>query len=73
MEGMNSLLLAPKEVFDVTQSSANPTSSRRNGSRGSGGFPPCNVFMQVRDTLGTIYTDEANDLFPTHGQPAFAP
>src|SRR5216683_1409758 len=33
-----------------------------------------NVFMQVRDTLGTIYTDEAfADLFPTHGQPALAP
>ncbi len=37
-------------------------------------FPHGNVFMQVRDTLGTIYTDEAfADLFPTHGQPAFAP
>jgi transposase len=37
-------------------------------------FPRGNVFMQVRDTLGTMYTDEAfADLFPTHGQPAFAP
>jgi len=37
-------------------------------------FPHGNVFMQVRDTLGAIYTDEAfADLFPTHGQPAFAP
>lgn len=37
-------------------------------------FPRGNVFMQVRDTLGTIYTDEAfADLFPTHGQPALAP
>src|SRR5207253_5253956 len=37
-------------------------------------FPHGNVFMQVRDALGTIYTDEAfADLFPTHGQPAFAP
>ncbi len=37
-------------------------------------FPHGNVFMQVRDTLGTIYTDEAfADLFPTHGQPALAP
>jgi len=37
-------------------------------------FPHGNVFMQVRDMLGTIYTDEAfADLFPTHGQPAFAP
>jgi transposase len=37
-------------------------------------FPRGNLFMQVRDTLGTIYTDEAfADLFPTHGQPALAP
>ncbi len=36
-------------------------------------FPRGNVFMQIRDTLGTIYADEAfADLFPTHGQPAFA-
>src|SRR5258708_39710762 len=32
------------------------------------------IVMQMRDALGTIYTDEAfADLFPTHGQPAFAP
>jgi transposase len=37
-------------------------------------FPQGNVFMQVRDTLGALYTDEGfADLFPTHGQPAFAP
>ena len=37
-------------------------------------FPRGNVFMQLRDTLGAIYTDEAfADLFPTHGQPAEAP
>src|SRR5712691_9591078 len=37
-------------------------------------FPLGNVFMQVRDALGTIYTDEAfADLFPSHGQPALAP
>lgn len=37
-------------------------------------FPKGNVFLQIRDTLGTIYTDEAfADLFPTHGQPALAP
>jgi transposase len=29
-------------------------------------FPRGNVFMQVRDMLGTIYTDEAfADLFPS--------
>ncbi len=37
-------------------------------------FPRGNVFMQMRDTLGALYTDEAFvDLFPTHGQPALAP
>ena len=37
-------------------------------------FPRGNVVMQLRDALGTIYTDEAFvDLFPTHGQPALAP
>src|SRR5215831_5755902 len=37
-------------------------------------FPKSNVFMQIRDTVGPIYTDEAfADLFPTHGQPALAP
>jgi hypothetical protein len=37
-------------------------------------FPRGNVLMQLRETLGTIYTDEAfADLFPSHGQPALAP
>ncbi len=37
-------------------------------------FPRGNVLMQLRDTLGSIYTDEAfADLFPTQGQPAEAP
>ena len=37
-------------------------------------FPRGNALMQLRDTLGTIYTDEQfADLFPTHGQPAEAP
>jgi transposase len=37
-------------------------------------FPYGNVCMQIRDALATIDTDEAfADLFPTHGQPAFAP
>lgn len=34
-------------------------------------FPHGNVFIQLRDTLGAIYSDEAcADLFPPHGQPA---
>src|SRR5437016_14484790 len=37
-------------------------------------FPRGNVLIQLRDTLGTIYTDEQfADLFPRHGQPAEAP
>lgn len=37
-------------------------------------FPRGNILMQLRDTVGTIYTDEVfADLFPTHGQPAEAP
>lgn len=37
-------------------------------------FPRGNVVLQIRDLLGTIYTDELfADLFPTHGQPAEAP
>src|SRR5204863_7798561 len=37
-------------------------------------FPGGNTVMQLRDALGSIYTDEAfADLFPTHGQPAEAP
>jgi transposase len=37
-------------------------------------FPRGNVLMQMRDALGTIYTDEQfADLFPVRGQPAEAP
>lgn len=37
-------------------------------------FPRGNVVLQLREALGTIYTDEQfADLFPTHGQPAAAP
>jgi transposase len=37
-------------------------------------FPRGNVVLQLREALGTIYTDEQfADLFPSHGQPAAAP
>ncbi len=37
-------------------------------------FPRGHVVMQLRDTLGTIYTDDLfADLFPIRGQPAEAP
>jgi len=37
-------------------------------------LPEGNVFMQMRDDLGTLYEDEDfRDLFPSRGQPAEAP
>jgi transposase len=37
-------------------------------------FPKGNIYIHLRDTLGTIYQDELfADLFPDHGQPAYAP
>jgi transposase len=37
-------------------------------------FPHGTLLMQIREELGTLYTDEDfADLFPSHGQPAEAP
>ena len=37
-------------------------------------YPSGNIYLQLRDTLGTIYEDEQfADLFPQRGQPAEAP
>jgi transposase len=37
-------------------------------------LPQGNVYLQMRDELGTLYEDEDfRDLFPSHGQPAEAP
>jgi transposase len=37
-------------------------------------FPKGNRYLEMRDVLGTIYTDELfADLYPSHGQPAEAP
>src|SRR3989475_12436739 len=37
-------------------------------------FPKGNVYLRLRDEIGSLYTDEAfADLFPAHGQPAEAP
>jgi transposase len=37
-------------------------------------FPQGSLLLQIRDTLGTLYTDEdCADLFPSQGQPAEAP
>ena len=37
-------------------------------------YPKGNVYMHMRDELGSIYEDESfADLFPNNGQPAEAP
>lgn len=37
-------------------------------------FPKGNIYMQMRDTLGSLYTDDQFvDLYPADGQPAFSP
>ena len=37
-------------------------------------FPKGNLYMTMRDRLGTFYTDwDFADLFPTKGQPAASP
>jgi len=37
-------------------------------------FPHGTLLVRIRNTLGTLYTDEDfADLFPSHGQPAEAP
>ena len=37
-------------------------------------FPKGNRYLQMRDVLGAIYSDELfADLYPSHGQPAEAP
>ncbi len=37
-------------------------------------LPQGNVYMQMRDEVGTLYQDEDfHDLFPSRGQPAEAP
>ena len=67
-------MLAEKEVIHVTQTNADSTLPRRNSASRSCHVSHGNVLMQLRDTLGTIYTDEEfADLFPTHGQPAKGP
>ena len=37
-------------------------------------FPKGNLYIHLRDNLGTIYQDELfEDLYPDRGQPAYAP
>ncbi len=63
-EVTNSLLLAEKEAVHVTQITANPTSSRRNGQcLHTGARHGFERFLPMKQRL---------DLFPTHGQPVLA-
>jgi transposase len=74
MEAKDSSLLAQKEIIHVTQTYFHSAGPRRYRPCGSRCVPRGNVLVQLRDTLGTIYSDEAfADLFPTRGQPAEAP
>jgi transposase len=71
---MNEVLLAEKETMMSLKSHPIPPVPEETARVARAAFPRGNVLMQLRDTLGTIYTDEAfADLYPTHGQPAEAP
>jgi transposase len=71
---MNDVLLAEKETTMSLKSHPIPPVPEETARVAGAAFPRGNVLMQLRDTLGTIYTDEAfADLYPTHGQPAEAP
>ena len=68
------MLLAEKETIISLKSHPIPPMPIELARVARAAFPRGNVLMQLRDTLGTIYTDERfADLYPTHGQPAQAP
>jgi transposase len=57
--------LSPTPIYDVPELTAQVARAA---------FPKGNWYMQMRDTLGTIYADvQFADLYPTVGQPAEAP
>src|SRR5438552_405675 len=71
---MKDVLLVEKETMMSLQPHPIPPVPEETARVARAAFPRGNVLMQLRDTLGTIYTDEQfADLFPTHGQPAEAP
>src|SRR5260221_3716849 len=64
----------PEEKIDVTQTTSSLSSPSRNRRVARAAYPKGNLYMQMRDVLGSIYTDEDFvDLFPKEGQPAEAP
>ena len=67
---------AKQEESDVTQATSDQPRARRNRSHARAAYPKGNVYMHMRDELGTIYEDESfANLFPipNTGQPAEAP
>jgi transposase len=57
--------LPPASLFNVPEHTAEIAHAA---------FPKGNRYMQMRDTLGTVYTNTAfADLYPALGQPAEAP
>src|SRR5437660_6456510 len=74
MRRMNGVLLVEKETMMSLKSHPIPPVPEETARVARAAFPHGHVLMQLRDTLGTIYTDEQfADLFPRHGQPAEAP
>ena len=68
------MLLVEKETMMSLKSHPIPPVPEETARVARAAFPHGHVLMQLRDTLGTIYTDEQfADLFPRHGQPAEAP
>jgi transposase len=59
------MLMHPQNIPDIPQQTVDV-------ARAS--FPSWNIYMQIRDTLGSIFDYYAFvHLFPTNGQPAYAP
>jgi transposase len=59
------MLMHPQNIPDIPQQTVDV-------ARAS--FPKGNIYMQIRDTLGSIFDYYTFvDLFPTNGQPAYAP
>src|SRR5262245_58644674 len=57
--------LPPVSLFNVPE---------RTAEIAHAAFPKGNRYMQMRDTLGTVYTNaDFADLYPSVGQPAEAP
>ena len=57
--------LPPASIFTVPE---------RTAEIAHAAFPKGNQYIQIRDTLGTVYTDaHFADLYPPVGQPAEAP